>query len=81
MRLALDTGRPIAEVAGDIGAVDGTLGNWVNLWRTEHAGDEAELNVTVRAELAQLRREDQTLRMEPQLLKRAAARFARQQNR
>ena len=81
VRLVLDTGRPVAEVARDIGVVEGTLGNWVNLWRTAHAGEEPELGVSERAELAQLRRENQTLRMEREFLKKAAAFFATEQSR
>ena len=71
VRLVLDTGRPVAEVARDIGVVEGTLGNWVNLWRTaQGAGEEPELNVSERAELAQLRRDNQTLRMEREFRKK-----------
>ena len=81
VRLVLDTGRPIAVVARDIGVVEGTLGNWVNLWRIEHAGEEPELSISERAELAQLRRDNQTLRMEREFLKKAAAFFATEQNR
>ena len=81
VRLVLDTGRPVAEVARDIGVVEGTLGNWVNLWRTAHAGEEPGLSVSERAELAQLRRDNQTLRMEREFLKKAAAFFATEQNR
>ena len=81
VRLVLDTGRPIAEVARDIGVVEGTLGNWVNLWRTAHAGEEPKLSVSERAELAQLRRDNQTLRMEREFLKNAAAFFATEPNR
>ena len=27
--MVIETGKPIAEVAGDLGIHDGTLGNWV----------------------------------------------------
>ena len=36
VQMVLETGRPIAEVARDLGIHDGTLGNWVNAWRREH---------------------------------------------
>jgi len=81
VKLVLDTGRPIAQVARDIGVVEGTLGNWVNLYRAEHAGEEPELSINERAELAQLRRDNQTLRMEREFLKKAAAFFATEQTR
>ena len=73
VRLVLDSGRPIAQVARDIGVVEGTLGNWVNLHRAEHVGEEPELGISERAELAQLRRDNQTLRMEREFLKKVAA--------
>jgi len=81
IKLVIDSGRPIAEIARDIGVVEGTLGNWVNIWRSEHAGDEPELGISERAELAQLRRDVATLRMEREFLKKAAAFFASEQTR
>jgi transposase-like protein len=33
VQMVIETGRPIAEVARDLGIHDGTLGNWVNAWR------------------------------------------------
>ena len=81
VKLVLETGRPIAVVARDIGVVEGTLRNWVNLWRLEHVDEEPELSVSERTEPAQLRRDNQTLRMECEFLKKAAAFFATEQNR
>ena len=37
VRLVVDTSRPISEVAREIGVDEGTLGNWVNKHRIEHA--------------------------------------------
>lgn len=37
------------------------------MWRVEHAGEEPELSISERAELAQLHRDNQTLRMEREL--------------
>jgi transposase-like protein len=36
VQMVIETGKPIAEVARDLGIHDGTLGNWVNTWRREH---------------------------------------------
>jgi transposase-like protein len=33
VQMVIETGRPIAEVARDLGIHDGTLGNWVNAFR------------------------------------------------
>ncbi len=42
-------------------AVKGTLGNWVNLYRKEHAGDEPALSVNERARLRELEAENREL--------------------
>jgi transposase len=36
VQMVIETGKPIAEVARDLGIHDGTLGNWVNAWWREH---------------------------------------------
>ena len=33
VQMVIETGKPIAEVARDLGIHDGTLGNWVKAWR------------------------------------------------
>jgi len=33
VQMVFETGKPIAEVARDLGVNDGTLGNWVKAWR------------------------------------------------
>jgi transposase len=38
MRLVRETGKPIAQVARDLGINEGTLGNWVNLDRRRCGG-------------------------------------------
>jgi len=69
VRLVIDTGRPIAEVARDIGVLEGTLGNWVaKARRTQSAG---ALNEPERDELNRLRKEVSELRMQRDVLKRS----------
>lgn len=77
--LVRDSGRPIAEVARDLGINEGTLGNWVNKARTEDPEPEKPLTVSERAELEQLRKDYNTVRMERDFLRRAAAYFANHQ--
>jgi len=36
VKLGIEDSRPIAEVARELGVNEGTLGNWVNKYRTEH---------------------------------------------
>jgi transposase len=36
VELMVSSGRPIAKVAPEIGVVEGTLGNWVRVWKEKH---------------------------------------------
>ncbi len=78
VKMVVDTSRPIAEVARDLGINEGTLGNWVNVHRKDHPVSE-ELNVDDRARLKELEREVRELKMERDFLKKAAAFFAKEQ--
>ena len=69
----IETSRPIARVAKELGISEGTLGNWVGIYRREHAGEEPPLTVSERARLRELERETRELRMENEFLKKAAA--------
>src|ERR671932_138018 len=57
VRLVFETGKPIAQVARDLGVNEGTLGNWVALARRQRDGGDGPLSEDERAELARLRRE------------------------
>jgi transposase len=71
-----ETGKSIAEVARDLGINDGTLGNWVNQDRRRRGEQRPDqVSESERAELVRLRRENATLRMEKEILKKAAAFF------
>jgi transposase len=73
VRLVFETGRPIAQVARDLGVNEGTLGNWVAAARRAGDGDRGTLNEDERAELARLRKENAELRMQRDVLKRSVA--------
>ena len=72
VRLVRETGKPIAQVARDLGINAGTLGNWVSADARRRGGDGA-LSEDERAELARLRRENAELAMERDVLKRSVA--------
>lgn len=78
VQMVIETGKPIAEVARDLGVVAQTLGNWVTAWRDANAEPEAsELSPTERVRVKELEEENRRLRMENEFLKKAAAFFAR----
>ena len=56
VRRVLERGRPIAEVARDLGINEGTLGTWVNADRRRRGDGNGALGEDERAELARLRR-------------------------
>ena len=62
-RMVVETSRPIADVARELGINETTLGNWVRAYREKHAGDEPPLQLSERARLRELERENRELRM------------------
>ena len=66
------TGRPIAQVAKELGIYDSTLGNWVRQAQIDR-GERDGLSSDERARLGELERENARLRMERDLLKRTVA--------
>ena len=68
VKMVLETGRPIAAIARDLGINEGTLGNWVNKYRNDHPASE-ELNISERSRLKELEKENRELRMERDFLK------------
>jgi transposase-like protein len=78
VKLVIETSRPVAEVAREIHVHEGTLGNWVNRYRAEHAEDEPPLTISERARLRELEREVRELRMKTEFLGKAAAFFAQE---
>jgi transposase len=73
VRLVRETGKPVAQVARELGIHDGTLANWVNLDRRRREGAAGGLCEDERVELARLRRENAELRMRCDVLKRSVA--------
>ena len=73
--LVIDTGRPIAHVARELGVYESSLGRWVAKERAARGGDDGlvPLDADERAELASLKSEVTELRRERDLLKRSVA--------
>lgn len=70
VRIVEETGKPIAQVARDLGVHEGTLGNWVTRARQGRGGSN-ELSTNDVEELKRLRTEVAELRMERDVLKRS----------
>jgi transposase len=80
LELAKSSGRPLAEVARSLGIAEGTLWNWVRSARDAdgRAADPEALSESERDELRRLRKENVELRSDKEILRRAAAYFARE---
>ena len=74
-RLVIDTGRPIVQVAKEIGVGEALLGRWVAQERARDDDPPPALDVDERAELERLRVENAELRMDREFLKKATAFF------
>jgi len=79
VRLVEESGRTLKEIAADLGIGRSTLGTWKRAFREEDllAGPHEDKD----KELARLRRENELLRQERDLLKKATAFFARETSR
>ncbi len=78
VKLVINTGRPVATVARELGIVEQTLGNWVKAYRARHeAGDEV-LTEAERVELVRLRKENAELNLDRAFLKKASLFFAQE---
>jgi transposase len=69
--------KPIAEVASDLGISNQTLRNWIKQADVD-AGKREDLSTDERTELRELRKRVRILEMEREVLKKAAAFFARE---
>lgn len=77
VELARTGGKPIAQVARDLGVSGQTLHTWIKQG-DDDAGRREGLSTEEREELRCLRRENRTLVQEREILKKAAAFFARE---
>ena len=78
VRLVLDEGKSVAQVARDLDLTASALGGWVERARADRSNGKTGLTTAEREELSRLRRENRELRMEREILKKAAAFFAKE---
>ena len=79
VRLVLDEGKTVGAVARKLDLTPSALGNWVRHARADRTKGRTGLTTEERAELARLRKDNRELRMERDILKKAAAFFAKHQ--
>jgi transposase-like protein len=79
VRLVRNGGKTIREAARELGLTESSVRNWVTQSGVDASGGgTGALTTAERAELVALRREARTLRMEREILKKAAAFFAKE---
>ena len=71
------SGKSVSQVAKDLGVSEQTLWNWRRQARVD-AGEQEGLSTDEREELRRLRKENRTLQMEKEILKKAAVFFAKE---
>ena len=77
--LVLDKGKTISQVAKDLDLTPSSLGKWVEQARADQGKSKrGTLTTEEKEELARLRKENRTLRLERDILKKAAAFFAKE---
>jgi transposase len=75
--LVLNESRPIKEVARDLDLSDSVIHSWLKQARSIGVGPPDALTTDERMELAQLRKENRILKEEKEILRKAAAFFAK----
>jgi transposase len=79
VRLVLDEGKSLAKVAKDLDLTPSSLGLWVEQARADKGkSSRGTLTTEEKEELSRLRKEVRELRLEREILKKAAAFFAKE---
>lgn len=77
VRLVLDEGKTVGAVARELDLTQSALADWVRKAQAERTQGRSGLTGVEREELTRLRKENRELRMEREVLKKAAAFFAK----
>ena len=79
VRLVVESGMGVTEIARDLGISHTALRDWVNKQKVDAAPDpNGPLTTEERKELQRLRKENRVLQMEREILKKAATFFAKE---
>lgn len=71
--------RPVAEIAGELGIAESCLRRWMKQEQLDRRERDDGITSAEREELRQLRRENARLKQEKEILRKAAAFFAREE--
>ena len=80
VRLVLDEGKTVGAAARDLDLTETAVRDWVRRAQADRTKGRTGLTTAEREELARLRRENRELRTERDILKKAAAFFAKHQS-
>ncbi len=78
VKLVVNTARPVATVARELGIVEQTLSHWVKRHRDHLKDGDRGLSESERIELLQLRKENNELKLDRAFLKKASLFFAQE---
>jgi transposase len=78
VRLVLDEGKTVGAVARELDLTPSSLANWVRHAQADRTKGRSGLTTAEREELARLRKELRIVQEEREILKKAAAFFAKQ---
>lgn len=79
VKLVLEGGKSVTRAAKELDLTASALGKWVDRTRADAgSGRSGVLTSAEKQELAELRKENRNLRMEREILKKAAAFFAKE---
>jgi transposase len=78
VELARQGTTPVSKIAKDLGISESCLRNWMHQADADDNRDGARLSGSEKKELAELRRRNRLLEQENEILRRAAAYFARE---
>jgi transposase len=78
VKLVVNTARPVATVARELGIVEQTLSHWVKTYRDRLEDGDRGLSESERIELLRLRKENNELKLDRAFLKKASLFFAQE---
>ena len=80
IKMVIEQKRSVKDAAKNLGVLPTTLRYWIKVHRQEIAANEAPEEKALRRKVRELEAENQKLKIEREILKKAAAYFAKEQH-